>query len=105
MARIVLPLWVTQYMSESHWAPDLSLHMLPHCSDNFFKSCGGSKDEDPDTPTSGLFNNPIVKSLSYPIDASLGNRTELRMSLPDITRTQGTRLSKDLRHKYQVQWL
>ena len=102
MARIVLPLWVTQYMSESHWAPDLSLHMLPHCSDNFFKSCGGSKDEDPDTPTSGLFNYPIVKSLSYPIDASLGNRTELRMSLPDITRTQGTRLSKVLRHKYQV---
>ena len=76
--------------------------MLPYCSDNFFKSCGGSKDEDPDTPTSSLFNNPIVKSLSYPTDASLGNRPELRMSLPDITRRQDTRFSKDLRHKYQV---
>ena len=76
--------------------------MLPNCSDNFFKSCGGSKNEDPDTPTSSLINNPIVKSLSYPTDASLGNRPELRMSLPDITRRQETRSSKDLRHKYQV---
>ena len=102
MARIVLPHWVTQYMSESHWAPDLSLHILPYCSDNFFKSCGGSKDEDQDTPTSSIFNNPIVKSLSYPTDASLGNQSESRMSLPDITRKQGIRLPKDFRNKYQV---